>query len=92
MVRLGEHDLSTEEDGASPVDYPVANVIVHPDYRPNMKYHDIALLELSRDVSFSQKIRPACLRSVVPNDGVNLTASGWGRTQYCKCAIQNFNL
>lgn len=84
VVRLGESDLSTDDDGASPVNYYLAKVILHPDYRPNMKYHDIALIKLSRNVIFSQKIRPACLRSNLPNPGVKLTAAGWGRTQYCE--------
>ncbi|GLH07086.1 Serine protease snake [Gryllus bimaculatus] len=37
-VRLGELNLKSDADGASPVDIAVAEVIRHPEYRPPSKY------------------------------------------------------
>ncbi|XP_059471518.1 venom protease-like [Neocloeon triangulifer] len=82
IVRLGEHDFASDNDGASPADYGVERVIVHPEYRPPRKYNDIALIRLDRDVNFTQKIRPACLTDVSPPIGNMVTASGWGRVGF----------
>ncbi|CAH0396141.1 unnamed protein product, partial [Bemisia tabaci] len=83
QVRLGELILNNEDDGASPVDVRVEQTTVHPDYRDDQKYNDIALVRLEREVSFSNSIRPACLhqqrdlsRSELP------VATGWGTTDY----------
>ncbi|XP_065353230.1 venom protease-like [Cloeon dipterum] len=82
VVRLGEHDLSTSDDGASPVDYRVQSVIVHPDYSPPSKYNDLALIRLANDVRFTQKIRPACLNTESPYGGSMVIASGWGKVGF----------
>ncbi|KAI5745465.1 hypothetical protein M8J76_011315 [Diaphorina citri] len=88
-VRLGEHDLSRSNEGASPVDYSVLRVIVHPDYNATLSnYNDIALLQLRTRVNFTQYIRPACLhhRDVKgETDRKNLTeavVTGWGNTGF----------
>ncbi|KAI5710002.1 hypothetical protein M8J75_004923 [Diaphorina citri] len=88
-VRLGEHDLSRTNEGASPVDYSVLRVFVHPDYNATLSnYNDIALLQLRTRVNFTQYIRPACLhhRDVKgETDGKNLTeavVTGWGNTGF----------
>lgn len=83
LVRLGELDLSTDEDGSKPVDYDISNIIVHPDYRYPQKYNDIALLRLRRTVTFTKFIRPACLftEDSIPQQRKAL-AAGWGKTDY----------
>ncbi|CAH1103086.1 unnamed protein product [Psylliodes chrysocephalus] len=61
VVRLGELDLTTENDGTQYRDYLVSRVITHDGYNYPEKYNDIALLETRETITFSQFIRPACL-------------------------------
>lgn len=56
MARLGELDLSREDDGASPVDILIKEQIKHENYNPKSFSNDIAVLVLERDVEFSGKI------------------------------------
>ncbi|KAF2905284.1 hypothetical protein ILUMI_00878 [Ignelater luminosus] len=73
-VRLGEHNLETEEDcevdtegfkecSDDPIDIPVEKEIPHELYDPKdpSQTHDIALLRLSREVEFTDFIQPICL-------------------------------
>ncbi|XP_034250850.1 uncharacterized protein LOC117651155 [Thrips palmi] len=99
-VRLGEHDTKTSPDcrpdytnggqicAAPAVDVPVERSISYPEYAKNdpNHYHDIALLRLSRDVQFTDWIKPICLptssevaaKSYV---GKKLWVAGWGKTE-----------
>lgn len=49
VIRIGDLDLQDVNDGASPQEFGIKNIIVHPDYNKNLKYHDIALFELDRN-------------------------------------------
>uniref|UniRef100_A0A1Q3EXL5 Putative serine protease easter n=1 Tax=Culex tarsalis TaxID=7177 RepID=A0A1Q3EXL5_CULTA len=72
-VRLGEHDLGSdqdcEEEGpfklcADPQqDIQIEKTIVHEDFNATQKSHwnDIALIRLERNVIFSEYINPICL-------------------------------
>lgn len=95
-VRLGEWDTTTPSDcddsfTTGPVcsdpyvDVSVEEKIVHEDYEPNSKnqHHDIALLRLSRNVQYTDYIRPVCLPldSAVRSLTLGKTAlevAGWG--------------
>lgn len=98
-VRLGEYDLDSDKDCVSngfgkeictdtPIDVPVEEQIPHEMYNPYdpNQYHDIALLRLSRDVKFTNYIRPICL-PLADNEknqnytGQKLTVAGWGKTE-----------
>ncbi|KAK6639074.1 hypothetical protein RUM43_007344 [Polyplax serrata] len=81
-VRLGEYNLMKNDDGAHPVDYAIAEIITHPEYKPPSKYHDIALLRLSRRVKFYKHIRPACLYLDETLSLTKAIATGWGRMFY----------
>ena len=74
-------------------DIPVAEVILHPDYRripPGLALNDVMLLKLSRPAQFNDFVAPVCLPS--PNlaeygepgapvfGNNNLTVVGWGMT------------
>ena len=52
-----------DDDGAKPVDYPVAEFIKHPEYRgARSHYNDIALIKLDIALSYEYyKIAPVCL-------------------------------
>lgn len=72
-VRLGEHDIKTEQDCelegphklcADPhQDISVEKIIVHEDYNATKgsSWNDIALIRLAQDVVFSEFINPVCL-------------------------------
>lgn len=99
-VRLGEWDTETNQDcddsyineqvcNNPPVDVSVEEKIVHENYEPNSKnqHNDIALLRLSKNVQYSDFIRPICLpvdSSLRNKDlsGVTLDVAGWGLSQY----------
>lgn len=95
-VRLGEWDTTTNVDcddsytneqvcNNPHVDIPVEEKNVHESYQPNSKnqHNDIALLRLSRNVQYSDFIKPICLPldSSLKNadlSGAALDVAGWG--------------
>merc|ERR1711942_641418 len=87
MVRLGDHDITTTGDGATPVDISIARSIQHPGWNSNTLSDDIAIVKLSRPVTYSRNIRRACLPdSYKGQDLPSLLRSspptiiGWGST------------
>ena len=74
-VRLGDQNLRTIDDGAFPVDYKIKNMTSHPLYDSRTKKHDIALIELHRNVSFNISTRPACLNQIGINRGKVIAVS-----------------
>ncbi|KAM5228055.1 prostasin isoform 2-T2 [Ctenodactylus gundi] len=75
-VRLGAHQLDSYSSDVRTVE----KTISHPSYREEGSEGDIALLRLSRPVSFSRYIRPICIpaaNATFPN-GLNCTVTGWG--------------
>ncbi|XP_041984241.1 serine protease snake-like [Aricia agestis] len=58
----------------------VAQVVLHPDYKPPSKYHDIALMRSDRDFQLSRDIRIACLDLSDTLPAAKLTAIGFGTT------------
>ena len=88
MVRLGDHDITTIGDGATPVDISIARSIQHPGWNSNTLSDDICIVKLARPVSFSNNIRKICLPdsykgqdlpSVLSNPAP--TVIGWGSTK-----------
>lgn len=98
-VRLGEHQLDTDPDcedddkpgfedcADSPIDIPVEKIIIHPEYIGSVgQANDIALLKLSRPVSYTKSIQPICLPTspkFLTNNftGMNMVVTGFGRTE-----------
>ncbi|XP_039962180.1 serine protease snake [Bactrocera neohumeralis] len=74
VVRIGGTNLT---DPQTP-NIPIKRIIVHPGYRSGSSYNDIALLELQQGT----RQKPACLwtRYDVPHN--NVTALGYGHTQF----------
>ncbi|XP_037791599.1 phenoloxidase-activating factor 3-like [Penaeus monodon] len=97
LIRLGEHNLATDEDCTStgrtqrcapPIQtFTPAQVIRHPNFdRRSSVSDDIALVRLNREATFSNYIQPICL----PPAGFDITAflggrevtvAGWGTTE-----------
>lgn len=91
-MRLGELNLSKDDDGSEPEDYAINRIIVHPDYRYPLKYNDIALLRLNRTVRFTKYIRPACLFTKESKTQGVAVATGWGKTDYLAANTNNILL
>lgn len=47
IIRVGDIDLLRTELGIFPQEFKIKNIFVHPQYKTNLKYHDLALFELS---------------------------------------------
>ncbi|XP_043216951.1 serine proteinase stubble-like [Amphibalanus amphitrite] len=79
VVRLGDHDIQ-RDDEADHDEYGVARIIRHKGFSDQTLHTDIALLTLSKKVTFRENIRPICLVSdeAVHYAGDNVTVAGWG--------------
>lgn len=85
-VRLGDHDISSDDDGVTPVDAAIQSVIKYKSFDPRTFQNDLAILLLKSPVEFNKHIIPICL----PFDafiGENLVnrnafAAGWGTISY----------
>uniref|UniRef100_A0A3Q2QTF9 Peptidase S1 domain-containing protein n=1 Tax=Fundulus heteroclitus TaxID=8078 RepID=A0A3Q2QTF9_FUNHE len=70
------------QEGSNPneVVRKVAQIVSHPDYNSRTPNNDIALLKLSKPVSFTSYISPVCLAASksIFSSGVNTWITGWG--------------
>ncbi|CAJ0950737.1 unnamed protein product [Ranitomeya imitator] len=80
-VQLGAHRLDAPNSNA--VEVGVNNLILHPQFSAPGGSGDIALIRLSRSVSYTRYVRPVCLpsASMVFPAGASCYVTGWGRTQ-----------
>ena len=64
----------------------VAKVYTHPQFRKPLKYHDIGLLKLEKNVEFGPSIRPLCLPQPKLRLELNesVSVAGWGVIGYGK--------
>ncbi|XP_054728901.1 serine protease snake [Anastrepha obliqua] len=74
VVRIGGSSLN---DPQTP-NIPIKRVIVHPGFRSGSSYNDIALLELVQEA----RETPACLWTQYDAPHNNVTALGYGHTQF----------
>jgi secreted trypsin-like serine protease len=51
VVRIGDQDLTVNETGIAPQEIDIKNIIVHPQYKHTLKYHDLALFELVNPIT-----------------------------------------
>ncbi|XP_055679536.1 serine protease easter-like [Lutzomyia longipalpis] len=88
--RLGEFDLSTDQDcdeddcAPPPQDIPVEDVIVHSGYESASRnqLNDIALIRLRYPATLGAFVQPICLhRKMESKPGMKLYVAGWGRTE-----------
>lgn len=90
-ARLGELVLDSDMDNTIPQDYSIIKAIRHPNYKPPSQYNDIALMQLDKDVTFTEFVRPACLYSQYALPKGKGIASGWGRQNWRKYRSQMLN-
>ncbi|OXU23529.1 hypothetical protein TSAR_003330 [Trichomalopsis sarcophagae] len=82
-VTLGEHDLQAAESPVS-VTVAVRSMIVHPVYECGKWNSDIALLEMSEPIEWSESVMPACLPPETGRSGYSAfsgksaVTAGWG--------------
>jgi len=65
--------------------FSLQNIIKHPSYKTDQKYHDIAIIELKWEVEFAPNIFPACLNINESDEKKELTVIGFGRTNRDDC-------
>ncbi|CAH2012041.1 unnamed protein product [Acanthoscelides obtectus] len=78
-VTLGQFDRCVPD--TSSTNTSVEKIILHPDFSPENRAHDIALIKLSTLVKIERRISPVCLAS--PNtryQGQVATVFGWAET------------
>jgi len=80
---IGSTELGSKEGGESL--YP-ARFIIHPEYRYSdwIPHHDVALVELTSPIKFSNSSRPVCLAADedLVGGGEEAIAVGWGNIDY----------
>ncbi|XP_039495154.1 kallikrein-4 [Drosophila santomea] len=85
-VRLGGSELARSSASMCQIpaeDYPVSIAIKHKFYTRSILLNDIGLIKLGRSVKFEDHIRPICIildpdTRLLLEDGMSLTATGWG--------------
>ncbi|CAG0908483.1 unnamed protein product, partial [Cyprideis torosa] len=86
FVRLREHNYEKNEgNGPDPLDYAIAQKIVHPEYTPPSYENDIALARLNVSVDFEiTRLYPACLRRFEQPlvSDTHLMAIGYGKLSF----------
>ena len=55
------YEFSDSVRRQNPQVHRIKNVFVHPNFQPRTSENDIALLELKRDVTFNNEVKPICL-------------------------------
>ncbi|XP_068193693.1 prostasin-like [Antennarius striatus] len=77
-IFLGRHT----QMGSNPneVMMTASKIIIHPQYNPRTVDNDVALIQLSGPVTFTDFIRPVCLAAVGSEykDGEECWVTGWG--------------
>ncbi|KAF2881996.1 hypothetical protein ILUMI_24177 [Ignelater luminosus] len=96
-VRLGEHNIKTEEDcdddtpgleycSDPPIDLEVEEITSHETFNISNVFGDVALIRLNKVVNYTDFIKPVCLpiSFELQNKDFSrktVTAAGWGRTE-----------
>jgi len=85
-VRLGDNNITATRADGDPAYYTVTNYLKHPGYQTPASYNDIALLQVERNIVFTQYVRPICFPASATGSldltNVSVTLAGWGTTQY----------
>lgn len=83
FVILGDVDLTrTEDETSSTQRFQIKRIINHPKYNKSSYYYDIALIELDKEIDFTEFVRPIRLwvHEDIPYD--TAYAMGYGSTEF----------
>jgi len=87
LARIGDHDITTTNDGANHVDISISRNIQHPDWDSFKLDNDIAIVKLAQPVQYSRDINRACLPNLYKDEDLaslltrpEPTVVGWGAT------------
>lgn len=56
IARAGEMNIAETNDSATPEDIPIRSIIVHENYHASKQINDIALVYLSRPVTYKRRL------------------------------------
>ena len=77
-IRIGDFDHASDEDNRNARNLDILKSFIHPQFKTNEAYFDIAILK-TNPIELTSLISPICLPSSVKDyddDAVHLT--GWG--------------
>lgn len=80
---MGQYDL-TKDEYPNSYEMEIKTITMHPEYRCNKVSHDIAVLELSKSLEWSDRVLPACLPNALGEAGYDrydnhlAIVAGWG--------------
>uniref|UniRef100_A0A8W7JB97 Peptidase S1 domain-containing protein n=1 Tax=Anopheles albimanus TaxID=7167 RepID=A0A8W7JB97_ANOAL len=77
VVRLGDINLSDDSDDKDVQQIGIVDIIYPPNHNFTRDYHDIALLQLERNVVLHDTVAPACLWNKNETRFKTLEATGW---------------
>ncbi|XP_037819912.1 serine protease Hayan-like isoform X2 [Lucilia sericata] len=94
IVRLGVVNFTDPKEMSNAVELRIKETYIHDDYLTRLTYNDIAILELERDVEFSEYIYPVCLYTNItdPDTSIKLWVTGWGTVNTTTRSFSNILL
>lgn len=81
MVKFGV--IYIKDTGSNAQTIEIEKFTNHPNYDPDGKYFDIAIIKLKSNVKFTEFVRPACIATSQP-DWKKGIAVGFGKTSHGK--------
>ncbi|XP_058802515.1 phenoloxidase-activating factor 2-like isoform X2 [Phymastichus coffea] len=83
IIRAGEWDTQTTNEGLPHQDRDVAVAVIHPNYRPGTLFNDFALLILDNVIELADNVEIICLPEANEIfDNSNCIATGWGKSEF----------
>jgi len=80
-VVAGEHNTRKAENWEQEMD--IERIIIHPAYNKDTDDSDIALMKLKKKVTFTQRVRPACISGAFKTSGTTeCYVTGWGNDAF----------
>ncbi|XP_068633276.1 serine protease persephone-like isoform X2 [Battus philenor] len=85
MIRVGVLNI-TGSKWNDETDYEIEGFHLYPNYTRARKYHDLAIIRLTKPVPYSNKIFPACLYTKEREPTTPLYVTGWGVTDITRAS------